>query len=519
MKTRAVFLSLLFVLAGPLVAQTVSPVRLGALSTEHQQNPIGIGDTAPRLSWKLLSDRQGEAQTAYEIRAASTASALKAGQGDLWSSGKVASDQSVLVPWGGKLLGSRAQVFWQVRVWDKDGVASAWSDPASFELGLLNPATDWKGQWITVDLPRFDIEAAPLAKASWITGGATAAQGTGVRLVIDLPADAKILDANLDVSADGLIAIYANGKPTRQGSSSHTAPFHANFGQNLQPGRNVLAILSGGVRNNRGGGGRDAIAAHGEITLADGQHIEIITDGSWKAGIVPAATVTGPSATAIPAPASWATPEFDDSTWAAATVLGPYPDSKPVASADSTIGPGRYLRKTFTVKGPVTQARLYSTAFGVYEASLDGQRVSDHQLDPGFTSYDKRVMVQTTDVTKLLKPGPNVLGVVLGDGWFAGRLGWMGLYQYKQVSDHPSFNAQLEITYADGTKDVIATDNTWKGGPGEITGADEQLGEVMDDHNAVAFDQPDFNDAAWSPVAVEDHSAVALDPQRGPYAS
>jgi alpha-L-rhamnosidase len=136
MNSRSIFVAAALLLAGSLAAQTVSPVRLGALTCEHQQNPLGIGDTQPRLSWKLLSDRMGEVQTAYEIRAASTAEALAAGNADLWSSGKVASDQSVLVSWGGKPLASRSQAFWQVRVWDKDGQPSAWSDPASFELGL-----------------------------------------------------------------------------------------------------------------------------------------------------------------------------------------------------------------------------------------------------------------------------------------------------------------------------------------------------------------------------------------------
>jgi alpha-L-rhamnosidase len=516
MKTRSVFLSLLFVLAGPLAAQPVSPVRLSALATEHQQNPIGIGDTAPRFSWKLLSDRQGEAQTAYEIRAASTAALLKAGQGDLWSSGKVASDQSVLVPWGGSALGSRSQVFWQVRVWDKNGQPSAWSDPASFELGLLNPATDWKGQWITVDLPRFDIEEAPLAKANWINASSAANQATGIRLNLDLPAGVKVLDAYLDVSADGLIALYVNGLPTRQGSTSHTAPFHADFGPQLNAGHNLIAILSGAVRNNRGGGGRNAIAAHGVVDLDNGKRIEFVSDGSWKAGIVPNPGATGPSATAIPAPDSWPTLTFDDSAWTAATVVGPYTESKPVASADSTIGPGRYLRKTFTVKGPVAKARLYSTAFGVYEASINGQRVNDHQLDPGFTDYNIRVMVQDTDVAALLKPGPNVVGALLGDGWFAGRLGWDGLYQYKPVSDHPLFNAQLEITYADGTKDTIATDNTWKGGSGEMVGSDDQLGEVIDARKTLPWNQTTFDDSGWTNATVEDHSATALVPQVGP---
>jgi alpha-L-rhamnosidase len=486
-------------------------VRLGALSTEHQQNPLGLGTAQPRLSWKLLSDRVGEAQTAYEIRAASTPAGLAAGSGDLWSSGKVISDQSVLVPWGGKVLGSRAQVFWQVRVWDKDGLPSAWSDPASFELGLLNPAADWKGRWITVDLPRFDIEQAPLAKADWINAGSAANQAAAARLVLELPANAQVLGASVDAAADGLITLYVNGHPTKQGSTSHTAPFHADFGPELVSGKNIIAVGAIPVRR-AGPGGRNAIAARVLVDLADGTHLEYSTDNSWSTAIPDTTAGFG----GVHLVDSWFAPDAADSTWAAATVLGPYAASSAVASADSTIGPGRYLRKTFTVKGPVAQARLYSTALGVYEASLNGRRVNDHQLDPGFTDYSQRVMVQTTDVTALLQPGANVLGALLGDGWFVGRVGWDGLYQYKQVSTHPLFNAQLEITYADGSTDVIATDNSWKGGPGEVAGSDDQLGEVLDARQAAPWDEASFDDSPWAAATVEDHPGIALDPQLGP---
>ena len=101
-----------------LEAGSTSPVGLNDLTCEHFENPVGIGKPQPRLSWKLRSERQGEVQTAYQIRAASLRARLDAQQPDLWDSGKVVSDQSVLVRWNGPTLGSRAQVFWQVRIWD-----------------------------------------------------------------------------------------------------------------------------------------------------------------------------------------------------------------------------------------------------------------------------------------------------------------------------------------------------------------------------------------------------------------
>ncbi len=526
MKTRLLLLAL--ALASPLHAQPVSPVRVTVLTTEHFVNPVGLGDTVPRLSWKLQSDRAGEKQTAYEVHASSTPF-TPAMTGNLWESGKVTSDQSVLVPWGGQPLASRARVWWSVRVWDKDGVPSAWSAPATFELGLLNPAADWKGQWITVALPRFDMVQDSLSKANWINAGSTANQAAGIRYVLELPADAKIAGATIDAIADGIVSLYANGQATLQGSSSHTAPFHANFGQQLKPGKNIIALGGAAVRLSRGGG-RNAIAAHGVVELENGTRIEFNTDASWKAAIIATPVVGrrggpgagGPAAGAVAtAPVgvtgNWFEPAFDDSTWAAATVLGPYVAQPLTGDSGSLIGPGRYLRKTFTVKGPVAKARLYSTALGTYEASINGHRVNDHQLDPGFTDYYKRVMVQATDVTALLTPGRNALGAVLADGWFAGRVGWMGLAQFKaQLGDHPLFNAQLEITYDDGTSEIIPTDPTWKGGPGDVLGSDEQLGEVIDGRKSAGWDQTSFDDSAWTAATAEDRPTVALDPQRGP---
>ncbi len=173
-------------------AENLSPVQIDALTCEHLTNPVGIGNQQPRLSWKLRSDRSGEVQTAWEIRAASSASGLTAASPDLWDSGKIVSDQSVLVSWAGKPLGSRSQVFWQVRVWDKDGQPTAWSDTASFELGLLDATNEWKGKWITADLPRYDIEQSALAKSSWINAGSTASQAAAIRLAVELPTNAVI---------------------------------------------------------------------------------------------------------------------------------------------------------------------------------------------------------------------------------------------------------------------------------------------------------------------------------------
>lgn len=117
------------------------------LRCEYLKDPLGIDTAKPRFSWKIVSDHRGQRQTAYQVLAASSPALLTKDQGDRWDSGKVQSDQSVLVEYVGTALASGADCCWKVRVWDERGVASAWSAPARFTVGLLS-AADWQGRWI-----------------------------------------------------------------------------------------------------------------------------------------------------------------------------------------------------------------------------------------------------------------------------------------------------------------------------------------------------------------------------------
>jgi alpha-L-rhamnosidase len=121
--------------------------------------------------------------------------------------------------------------------------------------------------------------------------------------------------------------------------------------------------------------------------------------------------------------------------------------------------PAPVLGATFDVPGEVTSARLYATAHGVYEAMLNGRRVGDHVLPPGWTAYADRLRYQTYDVTHLIRGGANDLEVLLGNGWFRGRLGWG--HRRALYGDRLALLAQLEVTTADGQVHVLATDGSW----------------------------------------------------------
>jgi len=116
---------------------------LQQLRCEYKTDPLGIGVRRPRLSWVLASTRRGVAQSAYQIRVVDE-------QGELWDSGKVSSGQSIHVPYGGSALRSGQRCTWQVRIWDEMGRPSDWSEPAHWEMGLLQVG-DWQADWITPD--------------------------------------------------------------------------------------------------------------------------------------------------------------------------------------------------------------------------------------------------------------------------------------------------------------------------------------------------------------------------------
>ena len=123
---------------------------VGDLRSEYRVDPQGMDCLKPRLSWVIGSNRRGELQTAYQVLVASTPERLARDEGDLWDSGKVASDQSNQIEYAGKPLASRQRCSWRVRVWDKDQAPSAWSQPAAWSMGLLKD-DDWRAAWIGVE--------------------------------------------------------------------------------------------------------------------------------------------------------------------------------------------------------------------------------------------------------------------------------------------------------------------------------------------------------------------------------
>jgi len=159
--------------------------------------------------------------------------------------------------------------------------------------------------------------------------------------------------------------------------------------------------------------------------------------------------------------------------------------------------PASYLRKAFRVDGPVRSARLRMTACGLYMAYVNGQGVDDQRCLPGFTYYHKRLQVQEFDVTRRLRPGENVLGVVLGDGWYRGELGASS--KTAVYGSRTKLLACLAIEYADGTTGQVWSDVSWKATQdGPVRQNDLKAGEVQDATREMpGWNEPGFDDSRW----------------------
>ena len=202
---------------------------------------------------------------------------------------------------------------------------------------------------------------------------------------------------------------------------------------------------------------------------------------------------------------------LDPADWRAVPVGGSWPEDQ-----DSDDRRPAIVRREFHLDGEPVQARLYATAHGLYEVEINGQRVGDDAMSPGWTVYLERLRYYTYDVTTHLKRGLNAIGAWLGDGWYRGRLGWYGGFRNLFGSDL-SFIGQLEVRLADGRVQTVATDSQWLASPSPILRTGNYDGERYDAREEQpGWSAPGFNDQSWTPVAVSHRDPATLVAPTGP---
>ncbi|MGR3663044.1 MAG: family 78 glycoside hydrolase catalytic domain [Paracoccaceae bacterium] len=207
-------------------------------------------------------------------------------------------------------------------------------------------------------------------------------------------------------------------------------------------------------------------------------------------------------------PATFATGLMDAADWQA-DWIGRYfvlPTGRETPS-DNAYGniwqarPADYMRRDFVATKTVRRATVYVTALGLYELYLNGQRVGDEVMAPGWTDYHQRVEYQTHDVTGLMVSGKNTLGAILGEGWYSGRIGHNQRRAGNHYGGRPALLCQLHIEYDDGTVEKVTSDADWKTRQGPICYSDFLVGEHYDARlETPGWNQPQFDDPHWQPV-------------------
>ncbi|MFB0497766.1 alpha-L-rhamnosidase [Mucilaginibacter sp. OAE612] len=337
MKKR---ISLLFLLLPfGLFAQSLKVLNL---QCEYKTNPLGIESLKPKLSWQMQSDAHSTLQTAYRVLVAGDAAKLKSNIADIWDSGKVSSGASLQVSCNGKPMQAAKTYYWKVMVWDNHGKASAWSNTASWQMGLLIKK-DWHGaDWIAYD---------------------------------------KLPDSS------AIVPFYHGKGPKKLGAANDVLPL---------------------------------------------------------------------------------------------------------------------IRKAFNVEEKLKKATLFLCGLGHFELSLNGKKVGDHFLDPGWTKYDKQALYAPFDVTEQLIAGKNTIGVMLGNGFY---------YiprdkRYRKLTGafgYPKMICRLMLEYDNGKVENVVSDGSWKTAPSPVTFSSIYGGE---DYNA-NLEQPgwntnNFDDLKWRNVVKVD---------------
>ncbi|MCX7819199.1 MAG: glycoside hydrolase family 78 protein [Kiritimatiellae bacterium] len=459
-------------------------LRVEDLRCEHLVNPTAVETAAPRLRWRLSSERRGDRPTAWQVLVARSAAALAEDRGELWDSGQQRWEEGTEIRYGGTPLRSGETAFWKVRVWDREGQPSGWSGIASWTMGITDPS-EWAGaEWIGLDGV---TETGLLMRGSWIwTPERPEPPGARYfrRVVVVPDGGDPVRRARLLAAADNLADIYCNGERVGR-VSSFKASGEFDLMRHLHGGTNVLAVR---VENLGGGPNPAGWLAVIEVEHESGRAWSMETDAEWRC--------------ATNEPPGW--PERLELVegWMPVRAVG-RPGDPPwgaVALPADRRQPARWLRREFALTGEIRRAVVHYSALGLGELWINGRRIGDEVLWPPLTHYDARVPYVTRDVTEALQTGSNAIGVILGNGrYYAPRLveptetltyGW------------PKLRLCLAVEFTDGRRERLVSDASWRmttNGP--VLANNEYDGEDYDARREMrGWASAGFDESGWWPA-------------------
>ena len=442
-----------------------APVKL---RVEQRVNPLGIDVMQPALSWQNDSVERNWRQSAYRVRVASTAAGLASAKADVWDSGRVDSSESVGIVYAGPELKPRQRYFWSVEVWDGKGRSSKPLTAAWWEMGLLAP-TDWSAKWVRRNDPEEDKE---LKDIRWIglpnAEPRPAAQPVKAEFRYRLHLAKRPFSASLFVFSPGTFVVRVNGIET--GHKTEWSSFSRQA---------IIERLKFG----------EGAAGDNEIVINVGSPRTKDVKQSYPAALAAVLRISG-SATETERTvtgATWQVRGADGAAWAAAKDLGALSELSLGTASDRvsrTRPPERVaedaslFRKEFAAKSDVVAARLYVTALGSYRVYVNGKRVGEDDLTPGFTDYRKRVLYQTYDVTPLvMRSGKSVLAAMMGAGWHSSPMMWSGAHVFPGPD---LLRVQLELRRRNGSVETIASDGSWQTARSAILSSEIYAGEAYD---------------------------------------
>lgn len=461
------------------------------LQVDSLDNPLGIDDATPTLSWESAASGAAADQRAYQVRAATGRGHLD--HPDIWDSGKVISGASVGVAWGGPGLNSREQVTWQVRTWGSDGRASDWSNPARFTMALLKPS-DWSGQWIgnstwldrqptpaTIKIPAQDTRYLKITTTK--LGRPLLESGT---LYYRLQLAEVVAEDSAHPGAD----LALGAKVTSTDPKTYPGSWEPRF------------LVDGSLTTNKAPLG---YTSSGYSTATPSEPITLTFD-LGQVRHVDELQLYGRTDTTT---ADGRTPNFPSDFTVSASTDGT--DYDTVVTVSDQKEPPAYnldlpalplFDKQFTIGKPVRSATLYATGLGIYDARINGDAISKAVLQPANTDYKDRIVYSTNDVTRLLRSGANALSVRLGSGISVVPDTPDRYTKWSGILSPPKLLAQLEITYADGSTQRIVSDDTWRTTLGPTVFSQWYGGEDYDARLAQSgWDRPGADLTSWQQAA------------------
>ncbi len=440
-----------------LCAEKPDRIAAANLLCEHQRNPMGIDIASPRLSWQVVTTdarSRDQRQTAYQILVASTPELLAHHVGDVWDSGKIVSAESVLVSFAGKPLQSFEQNCWKVRLWDRQGHASSWSEPATIGSAMVGPGP-WKAQWI--EAPSTFLKqhepaiqsSIPLGKWIWPVSQSR----VYLRKFFDVPPAKQLVRALMQAHCENEFRTFLNGQAVALAPCTETEGSCAvEVTTLLQKEQNFWGVKA--YQSNDPYRFSAAFRAGLQLEFSDGTRQYVASDESWEYGIMGTYFQNAD-------PPDWQANRSVGS-WSGGTIA--------VEIHPRLLRHSLYLRREFSLRSPVRSARLYATACGLYDLRLNGKPVGNARLAPG--CVEKVQYYQTYDVAGALHDGSNVLAVTTGSGWLNSR------YYGDMFAHQAQFLASLRVELADGSIVEEGTGPEWKIQLSPLTDNDLQWGNA-----------------------------------------